>query len=230
MVKIEEIREMFFSQIEEFALNEGYKEYKASKVGGIIRISKKITEKVSWAILDYGETKQFLGFGAYNSHTEVREVTLPVLVKHGMIGASAKIKNWSPLFRPKNGFPGIDTNRLEFRTLEEISFLKEAYVDFFINEAIPYFKKWDSVLKIYDYIKDIEDDQETGLGQFPVYEKAVIMRLCNDNSYKEYFLNYYKKKEAILLEDPNDEDRIMYYNAAKEMLDILDNIQPRYNL
>lgn len=230
MVKIDEVRLMLFSAIEGLAKEKGFKQNKYPQGGGLLRISKSITDTIGWGMLDYGERKQFLGFSAWNCHNEVREITLPVLINHKLVGSGSKIKNWSYTFYPKEGIPIKSMNDFEFKKLEDIEFIKEIYIDFFLNEALPYYEKWNSVLKVYDYVKDIENDRETGLGQFPVYEKAVIMRLCNDKRYKEYFYNYYLQKEDYYKATPDENDTIVYLNAAKEMMGILDEIKPKYNL
>lgn len=230
MVKIDEIRLILFSAVEDVAIQKGFKQKKSGQVGGLLRIGKKITDSIGWGIFDYGELKQFGGFSAHNCHNEVREITLPVLVKYGLMGRSASLKDWVYTFYPKEGLPTRLMNDFEFRDLKEIKFLKKIYRDFFINEALPYFKRWDSVLKVYEYVKDIEDDGETGLGLFPQYEKAVIMKLCNDKGYKEYFNNYFLQKEKFHLETPENKDRQVYFNAAKDMTEVLETLEPRYNL
>ncbi len=230
MVKIDEIRTMLFKEIEVIATKEGFKQKKGGQVGGLLRITKKITDVIGWGIYDYGELKQFAGFSAYNCHNEVREITLPILVKHKLMGSNAAIKDWSYTFCPRESYPKKMMNDFGFKTLDEIGFFKELYRDFIINEALPYFKRWNNLLKVYDYVKDIKDDSETGLGQFPQYEKAVILRLCNDERYKEYFASYFSQTKTYYLEAPQNRDNENYFNAAQEMMEFLDTIEPRYNL
>lgn len=230
MVKIEDTRLMLFSSVENIATQHGFKQRKQAQSGGLIKITKPITICVGWSILDYGETKKFLGMSALICHNEVREITLPILKKYRLMGASASIKDWSPTFHPPEGIPKISLNELSFQSLNEIEFIKEIYPDFILFKALPYFEKWGSLLSVYDYIKDKSEDWEIGLGQFLHYEKAVIMRLCNDKNYQDYFYEYYKSKEMYHLNDPTNEDCLVYLNAAKEMLDQLDEIKPIYNL
>jgi len=229
MVKIDEVRLMLFSAIEIVGKENLFKQRKYPQGGGMLRITPEITDTIGWGILDYGELKKFGGFVANTCHNEIREITLPFFIKHGFMGKSAKIKDWVPSFHPPQGIPIKNLNDLGFRNIEEIEFLKEVYVDFFVNEAIPHYKKWSSLLSVYDYVKNINEDKDAGLGQFPQYEKAVIMRLCNDSRYKEYFYNYVLEKEYYYKTAPN-EDTLAHLNAANEMAGILDKIQPKYNL
>ena len=230
MVLIDEIRSMLFNNVEDIANEFKFKQRKAGRFGGMIKITQPVTFCLGWSISDYIETKVFLGFSGFVCHNEVREITLPILRKYRFMGPGASLKDWVPTFHPPEGIPSTSMNELNFKTLSEIEFLKDVYRDFIVNKAFPHFEKWNSLPKVYNYIIGIDDDTKTGLGQTPQYEKAVIMRLCNDNNYKDYFYEYYKSKEKYHLNDPLNADCLLYLNAAKEMLNLLDDIKPIYNL
>ncbi|MGP2570877.1 hypothetical protein ACTUJ3_07825, partial [Ornithobacterium rhinotracheale] len=68
------------------------------------------------------------------------------------------------------------------------------------------------------------------LGQFAPMKKAVILRLCNDINYQEFMNDYYEKQKEYYEEDPEDIDNIRYYNAAKELKEVLDKTAPIYNV
>jgi hypothetical protein len=229
MVKIDDVRIMLNQFVEELARDYGFKERKYSQGGGLIKKTKTISEVVGWGMLKAGSTNhEFMGFTAYNCHNQVHEITKPILRKYKLIGGTNK--DLIITFHPKEGLPMSPNENIIFSDLTQLNYLKDAYRDFFVYKAIPYFERWNSVNKVYEVIKDIKEDTEIGLGQFPHYEKAVIMRLCNDKNYKDYFYEYYKSKEMYHLNDPTNEDCLVYLNAAKEMLDQLDEIKPIYNL
>ncbi|GIJ97172.1 hypothetical protein CAPN001_17410 [Capnocytophaga stomatis] len=98
-------------------------------------------------------------------------------------------------------------------------------------EALPFFEKWHSLNVLYEYIKDKTDDELWDiLGQFAPMKKAVILKLCNDSNYQPFMDNYFQKQKEYFEEDPEDIDNIRYYNASKELKEILDKTEPIYNL
>lgn len=229
MVKISDVRLKLFKFVKDLADEHDFTEAKNPQGGRLLRKMGTTTEFLGWGMLKSGSQRnEFLGFSAFNCHHEVNEITKPILRKYKLTGGSAK--DLTITYRPKGGLPMSSNDNLIFSELSELGCLRDIYRNFFINNSLPYFNKWNGILSIYNVIKEIKEDSETGLGQFPQYEKAVIMRLCNDKNYKEYFYEYYKSKEMYHLKDPTNSDCLIYLNAAKEMLDKLDEIKPLYNL
>ena len=68
------------------------------------------------------------------------------------------------------------------------------------------------------------------LGQFAPMKKAVILKLCNDSNYQGFMDSYFQKQKEYFDEDPEDIDNIRYYNASKELKQVLDNTEPIYNV
>ena len=84
---------------------------------------------------------------------------------------------------------------------------------------------------LYEYIKDkTEEELWDILGQFAPMKKAVILKLCNDSNYQEFMDSYFQKQKEYFDEDPEDIDNIRYYNASKELKQVLDNTKPIYNV
>jgi len=104
--------------------------------------------------------------------------------------------------------------------------------DRFYNEYfIPFYEKWKDLNVLYEYIKDkTEEELWDILGQFAPMKKAVILKLCNDSNYQEFMDSYFQKQKEYFDEDPEDIDNIRYYNASKELKEILDNTKPIYNV
>ena len=97
-------------------------------------------------------------------------------------------------------------------------------------DAIPFFEKWKDLNVLYEYIKDKNEDELWDiLGQFAPMKKATILRLCNDHSYQTFMDEYFNKQKEYFEEDPEDIDNIRYYNASKELKEILDKTEPIYN-
>ncbi|CAI9429325.1 DUF4375 domain-containing protein [Candidatus Ornithobacterium hominis] len=101
----------------------------------------------------------------------------------------------------------------------------------YLKNILPFFKKWENINVLYEYIKDkTEEELWDILGQFAPMKKATILRLCNDSHYQKYMDNYYEKQKEYFEEDPEDIDNIRYYNAAKELKEVLDKTEPIYNI
>lgn len=103
---------------------------------------------------------------------------------------------------------------------------------FFSNDALPFFEKWKDLSVLYEYIKDKESREELSeiLGQFWQFKKATILRLCNDPNYQSFMDNFVKRREEILALRPDSVDVQRYYNASKELKEVLDKTKPIYNV
>ena len=86
--------------------------------------------------------------------------------------------------------------------------------------------------KIYRFCMNILRIKELSeiLGQFWQFKKAAILRLCNDSSYEDFMTKFVNRREEILKMRPESIDVQRYYNASKELKEILDNTEPIYNV
>ena len=103
---------------------------------------------------------------------------------------------------------------------------------FFNTDALPFFEKWKDLNVLYEYIKNKTEREELSeiLGQFWQFKKAVILRLCNDTSYQDFMTKFVNRREEILKMRPESIDVQRYYNASKELKQVLDNTEPIYNV
>ena len=100
-----------------------------------------------------------------------------------------------------------------------------------MNTLFLFTKNGKIYLFLYEYIKDkTEEELWDILGQFAPMKKAVILKLCNDSNYQEFMDSYFQKQKEYFDEDPEDIDNIRYYNASKELKQVLDNTKPIYNV
>ncbi|MBI3233053.1 MAG: hypothetical protein HYZ42_03265 [Bacteroidetes bacterium] len=235
MVKIDEIREFFYSYVSEDAVKCGFKKDKFAGGGGLHKKEQNVHQSIGWGIGDYGEIKVFHGFFSLIAFPEIDKIFIPLCNRH-------KIRNWNYKdnqiregnFNPPDksrgpDFLDSDGEKIEFRSLKEIKYIGPLYHEFFI-QTLSYFNNWNSLLKVFDYIKDINDNEKlelTGLSQF---EKAIIMRLCNDDRCFAYFNDYYEERKMYFEKYIDIEFNARYYNAAKDLKELLPNIKPIYNV
>ena len=114
---------------------------------------------------------------------------------------------------------------------ENIDKIADEFITFYKQDALPFFEKWKDLNVLYEYIKDkTEEELWDILGQFAPMKKAVILKLCNDSNYQEFMDSYFQKQKEYFDEDPEDIDNIRYYNASKELKQVLDNTKSIYNV
>ncbi|MRI64144.1 hypothetical protein EDM00_09105 [Ornithobacterium rhinotracheale] len=161
----------------------------------------------------------------------LEEIIQPILFKNKLQGLET-IKGVRNSFNIMYDFSrNISYNKgclINETTINEVKEKISAILKF---EAFPFFEKWKDLTVLYEYIKDkTEEELWDILGQFAPMKKAVILRLCNDINYQEFMNDYYEKQKEYYEEDPEDIDNIRYYNAAKELKEVLDKTAPIYNV
>ncbi|MCK0202517.1 hypothetical protein MWN41_05735 [Ornithobacterium rhinotracheale] len=176
--------------------------------------------------------KKIYGFEKNIAFLDIEKIIVPILGKNNLVASDADYKNQLQTFK----IVVEDNNQLpaEGRKIEkeeDIEYVAELFIKFYKEKALPFFEKWKDLTVLYEYIKDkTEEELWDILGQFAPMKKAVILRLCNDINYQEFMNDYYEKQKEYYEEDPEDIDNIRYYNAAKELKEVLDKTAPIYNV
>ena len=157
----------------------------------------------------------------------------PILAKNELFGKYISTDEISSSFSAENETFFLDEfrNGILIETEFDVENLINRLTSFFNTDAIPFFEKWKDLNVLYEYIKDkTEEELWDILGQFAPMKKAVILKLCNDSNYQEFMDSYFQKQKEYFDEDPEDIDNIRYYNASKELKQVLDNTKPIYNV
>ncbi|WP_430612015.1 hypothetical protein [Flavobacterium sp. JP2137] len=172
----------------------------------------------------------FYGFKIYVCYLELESIVASILINNSLVGdsynyldkASHKLNELN--FYPQNGF--IIENK------ESIDLISKQLVLLYEREFLSYSAHWHSLTVLYDFIKDKEDREELHpiLGMFWQFKKATILRLCNDKNYQNYMDTFVESRQVILNKVPESIDVQRYYNAAKELKEILDKTEPVYNI
>jgi len=177
------------------------------------------------------ENKYFYGFVNCNQVPLVENIVANILYKNKITAVKPKdiyntimTRDYDEYRLPADGIL-IDT---EQKSAEVCNLFDRFYNEYFI----PFYEKWKDLSVLYEYIKDKTEREELSeiLGQFWQFKKAAILRLCNDSNYQEFMDSYFQKQKEYFDEDPEDIDNIRYYNASKELKEILDNTKPIYNV
>ena len=226
-------REQVINYIDRFLSNRGFNLTKeGDKTAQQLYYSKKENDLIIGIrfLSEIYENKYFYGFVNCNQIPLVENIVANILYKNKITAVKPKdiyntimTRDYDEYRLPADGIL-IDT---EQKSAEVCNLFDRFYNEYFI----PFYEKWKDLNVLYEYIKDkTEEELWDILGQFAPMKKAVILKLCNDSNYQEFMDSYFQKQKEYFDEDPEDIDNIRYYNASKELKQVLDNTKPIYNV
>jgi len=226
-------REQVINYIDRFLSNRGFNLTKeGDKTAQQLYYSKKENDLIIGIrfLSEIYENKYFYGFVNCNQVPLVENIVANILYKNKITAVKPKdiyntimTRDYDEYRLPADGIL-IDT---EQKSAEVCNLFDRFYNEYFI----PFYEKWKDLNVLYEYIKDkTEEELWDILGQFAPMKKAVILKLCNDSNYQEFMDSYFQKQKEYFDEDPEDIDNIRYYNASKELKQVLDNTKPIYNV
>ena len=226
-------REQVINYIDKFLSNRGFNLTKeGDKTAQQLYYSKKENDLIIGIrfLSEIYENKYFYGFVNCNQVPLVENIVANILYKNKITAVKPKdiyntimTRDYDEYRLPADGIL-IDT---EQKSAEVCNLFDRFYNEYFI----PFYEKWKDLNVLYEYIKDkTEEELWDILGQFAPMKKAVILKLCNDSNYQGFMDSYFQKQKEYFDEDPEDIDNIRYYNASKELKEILDNTKPIYNV
>ena len=214
--------------IDSILLPKGFKLFESEESGCIICDYRKSTNQSINSIAFLKREDKIKGFYYAVNFIEMELIIIPILTKNKLFG-DVKPENIDESFWVQK-----DTRYTLSDDGKDISEYEEVvniFNLFYKEEALPFFEKWKDLNVLYEYIKDkTEEELWDILGQFAPMKKAVILKLCNDSNYQEFMDSYFQKQKEYFDEDPEDIDNIRYYNASKELKQVLDNTKPIYNV
>ena len=214
--------------IDSILLPKGFKLFESEESGCIICDYRKSTNQSINSIAFLKREDKIKGFYYTINFIEMELIIIPILTKNKLFG-DVKPENIDESFWVQK-----DTRYTLSDDGKDISEYEEVvniFNLFYKQDAFPFFEKWKDLNVLYEYIKDkTEEELWDILGQFAPMKKAVILKLCNDSNYQEFMDSYFQKQKEYFDEDPEDIDNIRYYNASKELKQVLDNTKPIYNV
>ena len=156
-------------------------------------------------------------------------IIIPILTKNKLFGDVKPEKIDESFWVQKDTRYTLSDDGKDISEYEEVV---NIFNLFYKQEALPFFEKWKDLNVLYEYIKDKTEREELSeiLGQFWQFKKAAILRLCNDSSYEDFMTKFVNRREEILKMRPESIDVQRYYNASKELKQVLDNTKPIYNV
>ena len=227
-------QKMELSFIHNFLTNEGFILTKTKELNNNVSNYRKEQDasifRIGFIIEEEDGKNLFWGFSIYINFLSIENILVPILAKNNLVGRESSPKDIYNSFFVDSDFK-IPTIKKEIKSDNDIKQIEDDFYLFFNTDAIPFFEKWKDLNVLYEYIKDkTEEELWDILGQFAPMKKAVILKLCNDSNYQEFMDSYFQKQKEYFDEDPEDIDNIRYYNASKELKQVLDNTKPIYNV
>ena len=214
--------------IDSILLPKGFKLFESEESGCIICDYRKSTNQSINSIAFLKREDKIKGFYYAVNFIEMELIIIPILTKNKLFGDVKPEKIDESFWVQKNTRYTLSDDGKDISEYEEVV---NIFNLFYKEEALPFFEKWKDLNVLYEYIKDkTEEELWDILGQFAPMKKAVILKLCNDSNYQEFMDSYFQKQKEYFDEDPEDIDNIRYYNASKELKEILDNTEPIYNV
>ena len=193
----------------------------------LVRKSKENLYVIYYYMENNISTIYFQGFDIYIVYIELESIVMNILSKYDLIWKDYNIID-RPSFNLNEKTLKYNLEKIKEENIDKIA---DEFITFYKQNALPFFEKWKDLNVLYEYIKDkTEEELWDILGQFAPMKKAVILKLCNDSNYQEFMDSYFQKQKEYFDEDPEDIDNIRYYNASKELKEILDNTKPIYNV
>ena len=194
----------------------------------LVRKSKENLYVIYYYMENNISTIYFQGFDIYIVYIELESIVMNILSKYDLIGKDYNIID-RPSFNLNEKTLKYNLEKIKEENIDKIA---DEFITFYKQNALPFFEKWKDLNVLYEYIKDKTEREELSeiLGQFAPMKKAVILKLCNDSNYQEFMDSYFQKQKEYFDEDPEDIDNIRYYNASKELKQVLDNTKPIYNV
>ena len=227
-------QKMELSFIHNFLTNEGFILTKTKELNNNVFNYRKEQDasifRIGFIIKEEDGKNLFWGFSIYINFLSIENILVPILAKNNLVGRESSPKDIYNSFFVDSDFK-IPTIKKEIKSDNDIKQIEDDFYLFFNTDALPFFEKWKDLNVLYEYIKDkTEEELWDILGQFAPMKKAVILKLCNDSNYQEFMDSYFQKQKEYFDEDPEDIDNIRYYNASKELKQVLDNTKPIYNV
>ena len=214
--------------IDSILLPKGFSLFESQESGCIICDYRKRTNQSINSIAFLKREDKIKGFYYAVNFIEMELIIIPILTKNKLFGDVKPEKIDESFWVQKNTRYTLSDDGKDISEYEEVV---NIFNLFYKQDALPFFEKWKDLNVLYEYIKDkTEEELWDILGQFAPMKKAVILKLCNDSNYQEFMDSYFQKQKEYFDEDPEDIDNIRYYNASKELKQVLDNTEPIYNV
>ena len=214
--------------IDSILLPKGFKLFESEESGCIICDYRKSTNQSINSIAFLKREDKIKGFYYAVNFIEMELIIIPILTKNKLFGDVKPEKIDESFWVQKDTRYTLSDDGKDISEYEEVM---NIFNLFYKQDALPFFERWKDLNVLYEYIKDkTEEELWDILGQFAAMKKAVILKLCNDSNYQGFMDSYFQKQKEYFDEDPEDIDNIRYYNASKELKQVLDNTKPIYNV
>ena len=227
-------KNMVLNKIDEFLNKEGFnlikKGDKTAQKLNYIKEHNEIIFTIEFLSNIY-DNNHFLGFSFTDRIPLIENIVTNILYMNKIINVTPEDISYTIHFKNDDKY-SLPTEGILINSEEAVIKEFDLFHNFYYKYFLPFFQKWKDLNALYEYIKDKTEREELSeiLGQFWQFKKAAILRLCNDSSYQDFMTKFVNRREEILKMRPESIDVQRYYNASKELKQVLDNTKPIYNV
>lgn len=217
---IKEIESKIHGELKEFANKFSYcfssSENSLSQASGkLYKKDSAVTFTYSYGIVD---KKSGGGYPSIFFH-DVEEITLPILIKYGLIGEGA-------LKEPITFVPPFaeSSKEIKFSLETDLESFLEYFKSNFKKVALPTFEKYDCIQKVSEFLETVPQKEVINFIPKGIYKKATIWKLSGNPKYDEYINWLHTGMSKRANKTPENMDYKNSYNAVSELKSVLDKL------
>jgi len=197
-----------------------------SKTGGFHFETTDFWLSAGYGILTYNHHVIMPQFSAFIMYSELESLILPILRKHKLMGGKPNdlVHGFSKLFPEEYAKPPYAFEKeISILCLDDIQPVADKFLFFFENAAIPYFEKCADLSYVWSIVKKLEGREANSsyMGPFWEFYRCGLMKCLDVSGAKEYALAYKNKRREIAEKPPDAEVAIQYYEASKDLLELM---------
>ncbi|MGP6560153.1 hypothetical protein ACTZMI_11640, partial [Ornithobacterium rhinotracheale] len=164
------MKDLIISKISSFLIEEKFILNKTEEANNYVYNYSKNEDasifRIGYVIEEKNKENVFWGFSLSLNFLYLEEIATPILVKNNLLGRSLQPKDVYNSFFVDFDFE-IPIVNMEVVTKEDVDYIKNLFLKFYKEKALPFFEKWKDLTVLYEYIKDkTEEELWDILGQF----------------------------------------------------------------
>lgn len=203
---------------EKYGYKFSYNTINSQGTGKLERKTDQVIFRFGYGITDNGNEFEIgSGYGKI-TFPVVEEITIPILVKHDILGQSA-------LLEPTTFVPPNQEIVPEMRitTADNLDKFTLLYTNCFEEKILPLFKQYRDLTTVSNYLNDVPQKEVRNYIPKGVYKKATIWKLCGNRNYEEYINWLHEGMTKRAKNNPENADYAKASGAIKELKEKLSN-------
>jgi len=209
------ITDELFASVSDLASAHGYVAKPNRQGGSFQKKAKDVWTSFGFGILDYGETKEVLGFATTINFPPFEEICHPVLKESGLMGGkTGELRSsYHPPHAPfKNSIP----DNFQITRIAQLKDVKPVFEKFIQEDALPHFEQWAHLEKAYELalLHKGREGLSNILGIHWEFAKATLFHLFDDPQCGAFIDAFCQKRKEIFDQYPDEKLALQFHHAA----------------